>query len=131
MASARDIHSTEYHSNEQQAFRKWNQYQQYEHAVTPVRPAQSGIGLLPAHIPARDLTHNWVDIESHLRGIGANDVYRQEGPARPDSKNIPVLNLVSPAPIMMQKQIPQLKDQRMRYLLGGQTIAPRYEKFKL
>lgn len=131
MASARDIHSTEYHFNEQQAFRKWNQYHSYEHASTPLRPAQSGVGLLPAHIPARDLAHNWIDIESSLRGIGANDVIEmgRQVPVTPHSKNIPVLNLIQTAPVMMHHSEPPLTRQRIRYFHGGgESIVPRYKK---
>jgi len=129
MSSARDIYSLEYHKKTEEESRKINKYLHDSRYGTPATPAIAGLGLLPSHIPSRDLDNNWVDVESRLRGIGTNDWINTERrlPVEPNSKNLPCLNIVSSKPLVLPKGQKQLKDQRLRYYLGGQTIIPRYE----
>lgn len=126
MSSGRDIHSPEYHQKQQDEFRKTNQY--FQEPV--IQPAHPGLGLLPSHTPACGLAHNWIDIESTLLGIGANDLVNPSRSlaAIPDIKKVPILNMVDRAPLVLAKTQKPLKQQRLRYYLGGQSIPPRYEK---
>ena len=103
MASGRDIHSLEYYGKEEQEFKRFHTFQHYTETATPVKPALAGLGLLPGKTTARDLTHNWVDVESHLCGIGANDRVHPERsrPIAPASKQLPVLNMVKSADVIL------------------------------
>lgn len=130
MASARDHHSVEFYNKEEQEFRRFREYQNVGH---PATPALAGLGLLPGKTPARDLAHNWIDVESTLLGIGANDLVNplRSRPSVPDSKGLPVLNLIKAETLEMPEQALPLQNQRLRYYLGGETIQPRYERIKV
>lgn len=130
MSSGRDIHSQEYHVNSEQEFRKRHEYLHESYASTPFQPALPGLGLLPSHTPARDLTHNWIDVESTLLGIGSNDLVHpsRSQPTLPEYKKMPTLNMVDPAPLFLPGKTDKPEpNQRLRYYLGGQTIQPRWE----
>jgi hypothetical protein len=95
---------------EQRQFQDHLAYQQYIHnsngqAYTNNLP---GIGLLPGQIYSANLSHNNIDVESFLRGIGSANLVNPELSSlniKPDLISLASLNIHEKLPVILPKDI--------------------------
>ena len=69
------------------------------------------IGVNAPHMPATNLSSSSVDIESRLRGIGANNFISPPREINPRLLTLPLVTFVAPAPVFIPK-LHYLTEQR-------------------
>jgi hypothetical protein len=112
MASTRNKNTKEDYCLEKQQNRNFVQYQDYKYSRQNYQPQLPGFGFTPTHVPGNDLSHNYVTIESQLRGIGANDLENPRSVQSPDYIHMTDWDLVKQEPILMPNPLVVEKNQR-------------------
>uniref|UniRef100_A0A6C0I3B9 Uncharacterized protein n=1 Tax=viral metagenome TaxID=1070528 RepID=A0A6C0I3B9_9ZZZZ len=75
-----------------------------------------GHGLLPAKMPAMQLSNNSCDIESQLFGIGSANVVNPKPKISLSAKPIASLSIIKQSPILLYETNSLTPEQRFRYL---------------
>jgi hypothetical protein len=70
------------------------------------------LGIMPSHMPLNTLSHNPVDIETYLRGIGSTNLVNAQKEIVPDFKNIDSINFFDRIPMIMPEPLIVHKNQR-------------------
>ena len=112
MASTRNKNSKEDYCLEKNKSSRFTEHQNYKYSRHNYDPKLPGFGYMPTHIPASDLTYNYVNVESQLFGIGANDLEKPRIMEQPDSKHMKELTLIQQTPVLMPRPITIEKNQR-------------------
>lgn len=69
-------------------------------------------GLLPSRVAPENLSSNSCDIESYLRGIGANNLVVAQPPIEPDIYTLKSLKTIDRIPNLLPEDLVVEKDQR-------------------
>ena len=112
MASTRNKNTKEDYCLEKQKNSLYNSYQDYKYSRHNYDPKMPGFGFTPTQIPGKDLSHNYVNIESQLFGIGANDLENPRKQETPDYKCMRERTLVEKEPVLMPDPLVIEKNQR-------------------
>lgn len=112
MASTRNKNTKEDYNLEKIKNSNYNNYQGYKFSQQNYNPKYPGFGFTPTQIPGRDLSHNYVTIESQLWGIGANDLENPRQQQVPDFKKMPEWILTEKQEVVLPKPIVIEKNQR-------------------
>lgn len=112
MASTRNKNTKEDYLLEKQKNNNYNSYQDYKYSRHNYDPKMPGFGFTPTQIPGKDLSHNYVTIESQLWGIGANDLENNRKTQTPDYKNMNERVLIEKQPVLMPDPLVIIKNQR-------------------
>jgi len=87
-------------------------YEVYEPAVVPERPAFPALGYRPTHMSRDTLSNNSVDIESFLYGINSTNLVNPQPPVKPQLKTVPTIDFFERLPIIMPLPLVVEKNQR-------------------
>ena len=66
------------------------------------------LGITPSHMPRDTLSHNPIEIESYLKGIGSTNLVKKQTPVTPQLKTVPMLSyfdrlqLIMPEPLVIE-----------------------------
>ena len=71
----------------------------------------AGNGLLMGPMPSRQLSDNYCDVESYLRGIGSTNLVKPQTPVVPELLSLKSLNII---------ETPKLQIPTPLYIEGGQ-----------
>ena len=112
MASTRNKNTKEDYILEKQQNRNYNCYQDYKYSRHNYDPKMPGFGFTPTQIPGKDLSHNYVTIESQLWGIGANDLENNREFQTPDYRHMNERVLTEKQPVFMPDPLVIEKNQR-------------------
>ena len=112
MSSTRNKNTHTDYCLEKQKTSRYNDYQNYKYSRHNYDPKMPGFGFTPTQIPGKDLSHNYVNIESQLFGIGANDLENQRATETPDMKNMSEFTLTEKSPVLMPRPLVVEKNQR-------------------
>tara|TARA_B100001057_G_scaffold466904_1_gene524491 strand:- start:98 stop:451 length:354 start_codon:yes stop_codon:yes gene_type:complete len=66
----------------------------------------------PSYIPADNLSHNSIDIESQLFGIGSTNLVKEKEAVNPDFKKLPTVSFFERPNVVAQEKVDELKGQR-------------------
>ncbi len=96
MSSTRNKNTIENYRMEQRALESARSNLLYEHSSNgnAFEPLLPGDGLLGARIAHTNLSHNAVDVESFLYGIGSTNLVQPQDPVSLQSKNLRTLEIV-------------------------------------
>ena len=111
MASTRNRNTPGNYSLEEKQYKKAASYRlypnsQYGYAYATHLP---GLGLMPAQIPANQLSTNAIDTESFLFGINSTNLYQPASTFIPENKVIDSIHIFNrgptyiPEPLVIQK----------------------------
>jgi len=100
MASTRNRNTREDYCLEKNKQQRYNDFQDYKYSRHNYDPKTPGFGYLPAQINGKDLSHNYVNIESQLFGIGANDLENPRQQQVPDYKHMNELTRIEQEPVI-------------------------------
>lgn len=109
MASTTKKNSLRDYKLETKQRREIDQYRQYVYQNVNYDPAYPGFSMGWAKMPNTDITHNAVDIESQLRGIGLSNLVNPKPLEQPSYKSMPEYTLVPnekvilPDPLVIEK----------------------------
>ena len=112
MASTRSKNLRLDYGLEQRKYNESRQFVVYKYKYKNSNPAYPGLGFTPTQIPASDISHNPVTIESQLFGIGANDLVNNRTIEKPDYKNMDFLTLIPTTNTILPKDFVLDKYQR-------------------
>ena len=112
MASTRSKNLKLDYNLEQRKHKESRQFVEYKYKFKNPNPAYPGLGFTPTQIPASDMSHNPVTIESQLFGIGANDLVNNRIIEKPDYKNMDFLTLIPERKNILPKEFVLDKYQR-------------------
>ena len=76
----------------------------------------AGNGLIGGRMHARDLAHNYCDIESYLRGIGSTNLVTQQEPVVAHYKTLNSLNVIHKKPMVIPDNLIVEPEQRPFHL---------------
>lgn len=112
MASTRNKNTREDYKLEKQMNNRFVDYEDYKYSRHNYDPKYPGFGLTPTQIAGNDLCHNYVNIESQLFGIGANDLENPRSVQKPDCKSMGEFTLVPKEAVIMPDPLVIEKKQR-------------------
>lgn len=112
MSSTRNKNTKEDYNLEKNKNGRYNDYQDYKYSRKNYDPKCPGFGFTPTQIPGKDLSYNYVNIESQLWGIGANDLENPRPVEKPDFKNMNEWNITEKEEVIMPSPITLYKNQR-------------------
>jgi hypothetical protein len=79
---------------------------------TPVTSYYPGEGLLQGRVASENLSHNNIDIETQLFGIGSTNLVNPKVNQRPEIKPLQSLSVIDRIPIIVPEPLIIHKDQR-------------------
>jgi hypothetical protein len=72
----------------------------------------AGDGLLAGQMGSMNLSYNYTDIDSFLKGIGSTNLVVPSGPVEPQIKEIPFLSVMDRMPLIVSEPLKPIRDQR-------------------
>ncbi len=114
MASTRNNNTMSDYSLQLQAnFRNYG-YTSYIHSQhgIPTHTVIPSLGYTPSHLSRNALSHNPVEIESALFGIGSTNLVTPKEPTQPELISVPVKDFFVRTPLIMPKALVLEHDQR-------------------
>ena len=112
MASTRNKNTREDYCLEKNKTNRFVDYQEYKYSRQNYDPKYPGFGFTPTQIPGKDLSHNYVNIESQLWGIGANDLENPRPVQEVDYKHMREHTLVPKEEVILPEPFTPYKNQR-------------------
>ena len=118
MTSTRNNNSQRNYSCEQRIFQDINLYQTYNNSAygEAHKTNLPGLGFNGASIPRDKLSHNPIDIESNLFGIGSTNLVTPLPPIEPQFKCLNHKDIIDKIPFIMPEPLVIEKNQRPRPL---------------
>jgi hypothetical protein len=114
MASTRNINTPVNYSLQQNEFRQFENYTLYPNSQygEAYNPQFAGIGLLPAQMPANNLSYNPVNTESFLFGINSTNLVNPAPTFTPEIKYLKSANVFELKPTFIPEPLVVEKNQR-------------------
>lgn len=112
MASTRNKNTKEDYNLEKNRNTHLTEMQSYKYSRHNYDPKLPGLGLMPAQINGKDISHNYVNIESQLFGIGANDLENPRPQQTPDYKHMNEVAMVEQEDIILPRPLYIERNQR-------------------
>jgi hypothetical protein len=112
MASTRNKNSKEDYNLEKYRNRNFVDYQEYKYSRHNYDPKYPGFGLTPTQMAGKDISHNYVTIESQLWGIGASDLENKREQQTPDNKALNEHTIIDKTPVLLPDPLVVQKYQR-------------------
>jgi len=114
MASTRNKNTPSDYCLQQRIYKDTQKYNEYKYSQfgQAYDPAIPCLGYTPSHMPWNTLSHNPVDIESTLFGIGSTNLVNPQRPIEPELKSVPMKSYFNTLPLIMPKNLIVRKDQR-------------------
>jgi hypothetical protein len=75
-----------------------------------------GDGLGGARVPTTELSENWCDIETQLRGIGMNNLENPKPEVTPDIKSLKSLDVIDRIPLLVPQPLIASTSERPMFL---------------
>jgi hypothetical protein len=92
----------------------------YENSVQPVKTMFPGNDLLPCRIGRDNLSHNSVDVETYLFGIGSTNLVNPKSPFVPEIRQLQSINITRKSPLIMPQPNNFLNSDNERPLIYKQ-----------
>ena len=105
MASTRNKNTQGDYNLEQSYHLHTHNYNTYECYGTPLQPQFAGDGLLGGKIYSKNLSSNYCDIESDLRGIGSTNLVNPQTPVTPDLYKLKSLSIIDKTPVILPNDL--------------------------
>jgi len=112
MASTRNRNTIGDYTLEQQQNKGIIDFNTYQSYGVPVNTYFAGDGLIVGRVASENLSGNACDIESMLRGIGANNLVSPQSPASPDIKELKSLSIIDRIPLYVPRTLVVDPNQR-------------------
>lgn len=114
MASTRNKNTTSDYCLEQEAYQQSFTYNTYENSFAgrAYSTAIPEVGYMPSHMPMNSLSYNPIEIETTLRGIGANNLVNPTPIVKPELHDVKEVSFFERMPLVMGEKFEALKDQR-------------------
>ena len=114
MSSTRNNNTRENYKLEQNINSSFYNYTEYKHSSYGLayNVAIPSLGIMPSHMPLNTLSHNPVDIETYLRGIGSTNLVDTQKEIVPDLKNIDIISFFDRIPMIIPEPLIVHKNQR-------------------
>jgi hypothetical protein len=112
MASTRNKNTPGNYALEIEGKREQAVYKMNEIYSAPVETAYCGDGLLSGSIGPAKLATNYCDIESQLRGIGANNLVAPLPQVTPELNNLRSLSIIDRIPVIVPKSYVHNNEER-------------------
>jgi hypothetical protein len=114
MASTRNINTRGDYRLEENYYGLGRIYNNYIHSAQgcAFQPSIPEIGITPNHMPRGTLSHNPIEIESMLFGIGSTNLVVPQKPIKPALKEIPTSKFFDRLIVHMPKPLVIEKNQR-------------------
>ena len=103
MAATRNKNTPGNYALEIQGKKEQAEYKVYENYSVPKETAFFGDGLLAGRIGPAQLSSNFCDVESQLRGIGATNLVTPTPEVEPDIYQLKSLNIIDRIPLILPK----------------------------
>ena len=81
----------------------------------PYTSYHPGDGLLSGRVASENLAKNYCDIESQLRGIGANNLVAPQPEVTPDLYNLNSLSTINRLPLLLPEPLVLQENQRPQF----------------
>jgi hypothetical protein len=118
MSSTRNKNSVGDYQAEQRALQRQADYFSYVHYAHPENTYFCGDGLVGGgKIGSSQLSNNYCDIESSLRGIGSTNLVNPMQAIQPDIKQLKSLSIIDKLPVVLPSSWVCEPNQRQRFLL--------------
>lgn len=72
----------------------------------------AGDGLLSGKMGSMNLSYNYTDIDSYLKGIGSTNLVTPAAPVEPQIKEIPFLSIIDRMPLLVPEPLTPMRNQR-------------------
>jgi len=112
MASTRNNNSRSDYCLQQRQFNLACHYNTNEIYGRAKEPAFASLGMTPTYMASETLSHNAVDIESSLRGIGSTNLAFDTPEIVPQLKKLPEKSFFDRVPLIMPRDLVVEKNQR-------------------
>jgi hypothetical protein len=116
MSSTRNKNTIGDYQAEQRALQKQAEYHSYIHYANPENTYFCGDGLLGGKIGSSQLSTNFCDIESSLRGIGSCNLVSPNPAVVPEIKDLKSLCIIEKIPVVLPSPLVCDPNQRQRLL---------------
>ena len=119
MASTRNRNTLGNYNAEQQSNQMFRDYRSYEtaaHYAVPTETYFPGNGLIGMKTAHRNLSENYCDIESFLRGIGSTNLVSPKEDPTPNIHAKKSLNIIDKADVILPAPLTTLDNQRRMFL---------------
>ena len=112
MSSTRNKNTKEDYNLEKNKNGRYNDYQDYKYSRKNYDPKYPGFGFTPTQISGKDLSYNYVNIESQLWGIGANDLENPRPQQTPDYKHMNEVATIEQEDVILPRPLYIERNQR-------------------
>jgi hypothetical protein len=112
MTSTRNKNTPENYALEQLSYNKSDIWQTEYYRCMPSQTYFPGDGLLSGKMYVKQLSDNYCDIESMLRGIGSVNLVSPQAPIEPQIKEIQSLNICTKVPLLIPANLVVQPNQR-------------------
>ena len=116
MASTRNKNSPGDYKLEKKGVMEQSAYATYTSSTIAESTYFPGDGLGGARTGNMPLSNNWCDIETQLRGIGANNLENPQPEIKPELKELKSLNIIDKIPLYVPNPLDISTQQRPMYL---------------
>lgn len=112
MASTQSLNTLGNYNQEQIAFQKQRNYDEYLGRVVNHKTCIPGNGLLGGRVPAMILSRNYTNIETELFGIGSTNLVSPKPPVTPHINHLKTLDIFDKDKIIIPEPLVVSKYQR-------------------
>jgi hypothetical protein len=116
MASTRNKNTKGDYNLEQKQYQHSMDHLVYKHFGAPVQTNLPGNGLLAGKVGSMELSNNFADVESSLRGIGSTNLVNPQPEIRPQIKTLDSLSICDRLTVHVPEPLVIEKNQRPMYL---------------
>lgn len=114
MASTRNKNDTGNYAAEQYSRNAQREHLLYLHQSNGQAYSTNlaGDGLLTGQMGSMNLSYNYTDIDSYLKGIGSTNLVTPSAPVEPEIKEIPFLSIIDRMPLIVPEPLKPMHNQR-------------------